>query len=111
MDKEKQSLMLIVHAGDAKSKAFEAISKAKTGQTDQAKQLLKEANEALTLAHTQHTDILQNSCDDLDTSISMLMAHAQDHLMSASVVLDLAKEICDLYSIVLENFPTLKDKK
>ncbi len=97
MDMEQVTMQLIVNSGDAKSKAIEAIDSAKSGDFGGADALLKEAGEALSKAHGYQTDIIQEEAGGNVPQMTILMAHAQDHLMNAITVLDLSREFVDLY--------------
>jgi PTS system cellobiose-specific IIA component len=97
MDIETLTMQLIVNSGDAKSKAMEAISKAKSGDIQEARNLLKKAGDPLAVAHQFQTDIIQEDADGKVGNVSVLMAHAQDHLMNAITVIDMACEFVDLY--------------
>jgi cellobiose PTS system EIIA component len=97
MDIETLTMQLIVNSGDAKSKAMEAISYAKKGDFDGAKKLLDEADEFLTKAHEFQTEIIQDDAEGKLKDISILLIHAQDHLMNAITIKDLATEFVDLY--------------
>lgn len=111
MEKENQIMMIIANAGDAKSKAFEAIGEAKSGNTDQMEKLFHEGDTALKLAHELHTDLLQSSLDDPNAAVTMLMVHAQDHLMNTFTMLDMAREICGLYGLIFERTPRGRDQE
>ena len=100
MENEDQAMQLIVHAGNAKSLAMEAIKEAKKGNHSAAEKKLDECEDALSAAHIQQTDILQYSLENIDSKANMLMVHAQDHLMNAITTNDLAREFCDLYRII-----------
>lgn len=89
---------LIIHSGNAKSSAMMAIQEAKQGNSDQAEQLMKEADAELINAHNVQTRLLQSEAEGTSVEVSLLMVHAQDHLMTAITFKDLAKEIIELYS-------------
>lgn len=88
---------LVVDGGNARSLAMEAIWAAKAGKLDEAEERLKECEEALTEAHNAQTDMIQAEIQDKGMPLKLLMVHAQDHLMDAIVVKDMAREIIDLY--------------
>ncbi|WP_326975070.1 PTS lactose/cellobiose transporter subunit IIA [Caproicibacter sp. BJN0012] len=94
---EQITMQLIVNSGDARSKAMEAIGIAKNGEISKARKYLEEAKEYLAKAHQFQTDMIQEEADGNVEKITMLMAHAQDHLMNAITVIDLAREFVDLY--------------
>lgn len=88
---------IILHGGNAKSSAMEAIIAAKQGDFTTAKDKLIEAGNALNEAHHIQTALIQGEIRGEKTDISLLMVHAQDHLMNAITIKDLAAEFVDLY--------------
>lgn len=88
---------LIMHGGDAKSSAMEAIHAAKTGDFDEAENKLADSEEALEKAHKFQTNLLTIEASGDAVELSLLMIHGQDHLMNAITVKDLANEIIDVY--------------
>lgn len=88
---------LIVNGGNARSKSMEAIKAAKKGDFEAAKEKIKEANDALNKAHNFQTSLIQSEAGGEGVQISLLMVHAQDHLMNAMTVRDLAKEMVTMY--------------
>jgi cellobiose PTS system EIIA component len=94
---EEIIMQLIVNGGDARSKAMIAISCAKSGDINRAKELIEEAEEALNKAHDYQTKLIQDEAAGNKVELSLLMVHAQDHLMNAMTIKDLAKEMVDMY--------------
>ena len=88
---------LISHSGDAKSLLMEAISAAKEGKFDDAQEKIFEASEKLNLAHKAQTSLIQSEAGGEKQEASLLLIHAQDHLMNALLLKDLATEFIDLY--------------
>ncbi|MFJ7726947.1 PTS lactose/cellobiose transporter subunit IIA [Neobacillus sp. NPDC097160] len=88
---------IILHGGNGRSAAMEAIQAAKQGDFIQAKEKLQEAAVALNEAHHVQTSLIQGEIRGEKTEISLLMVHAQDHLMNAMTVKDMASEIVELY--------------
>lgn len=70
---------------------------AKQGDFEEAGEKLKEAENALNEAHHIQTSLIQGEIRGEKTEISLLMVHAQDHLMNAMTVKDLAAEMVELY--------------
>lgn len=97
MNQVELAMQLIVHAGNAKSKVMEAMAFARKNEFAQAQERLQQCNDAMTEAHKYQTDILQNSLENPDEGVIMLMAHAQDHMMNAIIAYDFGVEICALY--------------
>ena len=90
-------MALIMHGGNAKSLGMEAIQAAKIGNTELAGQKLEEANNELEEAHNAQTGLLTQEASGEKIQVTLLMVHAQDHLMNAITFLDLTKEIVDVY--------------
>jgi PTS system cellobiose-specific IIA component len=88
---------LIMHGGDAKSNAMEAIHAAKSGDFDGAEEKVENAEESLERAHKSQTNLLTREASGDSVELSLLMVHGQDHLMNAITVKDLAIEVIDVY--------------
>lgn len=88
---------LIMHGGDAKSNAMEAIQAAKSGKFEDADEKINHAEESLERAHKSQTDLLTKEASGDSIELSLLMVHGQDHLMNAITVKDLATEVIDVY--------------
>jgi PTS system cellobiose-specific IIA component len=96
-------MSLIMHGGDAKSNAMEAIHAAKTGNFTISENKLKDANNALIKAHKSQTSLLTQEASGDSVELSLLMIHGQDHLMNAITFKDIAEEIVDLYKFTSHN--------
>ncbi|EOU1661348.1 TPA: PTS lactose/cellobiose transporter subunit IIA [Clostridium perfringens] len=88
---------LIIHSGEARSYAMEAIQLAKAGDVDGARSLIEKASIQLGKAHKSQTALIQDEASDNKIEISMLLIHAQNQLMTTMTLKDLANEIIDLY--------------
>ncbi|PGY13065.1 PTS system lichenan oligosaccharide-specific IIA component, Lac family [Bacillus sp. OV166] len=88
---------IILHGGNGRSAAMEAMQAAKKGDFEGARQKLMEADNAMNEAHHIQTSLIQGEIRGEKTEISLLMVHAQDHLMNAMTVKDLAVEMVELY--------------
>lgn len=88
---------LIMHGGDAKSSAMEAIYAAKEGNFDEADKKLDDANKALGEAHKSQTSLLTQEASGDAVDLTLLLVHGQDHLMNAITFKDLAVEVIDIY--------------
>ena len=97
---------IILHGGNGKSSAMEAIAAAKIGNFEEAREKMAEANSALNEAHKIQTSLIQGEVRGEKTEVSLLMVHAQDHLMNAITLKDLASEFVDMY----ETFKTEASK-
>lgn len=90
-------MQLIMHGGDAKGKAIEAIEAAKAGEFESATIKLRESEQALVEAHHSQTGLLTQEASGESVEVSLLLIHGQDHLMTAIAFKDLAKEIIEVY--------------
>ncbi|MGD6845585.1 PTS lactose/cellobiose transporter subunit IIA [Bacillus infantis] len=97
---EETIFQIILHGGNGKSSAMEAIAAAKSGDIAGARKKIEEAANELNSAHLIQTSLIQREVRGESTEISLLMVHAQDHLMNAITIKDMAGEFVDLYEHV-----------
>lgn len=96
MDKtnnEKLAFELILHAGNAKSKAMEAIYASREKDFIKAQKNLEEAEKELNEAHKSQTAMLVGEANGEKLEMNILLVHALDHLSMATVTLELAEEL------------------
>ncbi|WP_459501858.1 PTS lactose/cellobiose transporter subunit IIA [Bacillus sp. C1] len=98
---ETKAFHLILHGGNARSCAMEAIDYAKRGKFEEAEAKLQSALQELHEAHRLQTDLIQREAAGEKTEVKLLMVHAQDHLMNAITVKELASEFVELYKKML----------
>lgn len=99
-EKNLEAIMgLIMHGGDGKSNAMEAIQAAKDGNFALADEKILEAEKSLLEAHHAQTDMLAQESNGNPVEVTLLMIHGQDHLMTGIAFKDLAKEIIELYRL------------
>ncbi|RFU69912.1 PTS lactose/cellobiose transporter subunit IIA [Bacillus sp. V59.32b] len=104
MDNQEQIVFqIILHGGNGKSSAMEAIAAAKQGNFAVAREKLKESADALNEAHRIQTSLIQREVKGERNEVSLLMIHAQDHLMNAITMKDLATEFVDLYESIKQS--------
>lgn len=94
---------LIVHGGNARSLAMKALKKVRKLEFFEAEKLLKESSQELSQAHQVQTGLIQSEARGEKTELSLLMIHAQDHLMNAMTVRDLAEEMIQITKKYHEN--------
>jgi PTS system cellobiose-specific IIA component len=94
---EEIAMMIISNSGAARSQSFEALNEAKKGNFDEADKLLKSADNYLHTAHESHRELLKMDAMGEVENMGVLLAHAQDHLMSSTLAKELIKEIICLY--------------
>lgn len=91
------SFNIILHAGNARSDAMEAIGLAKEYKFAEAREKIVEADKEFTQAHHGQTKLLQDEANGKKSEITIILIHAQDHLMTAMTVKELANEMIDMY--------------
>lgn len=96
MDMEEAVMELIVNSGNARSLAMEAVQSARGGDLAKADSLLKEADQTILGAHEMQTELIRSEINGEGVTVSLLMVHAQDHLMNAMTVIDLSKEMIEI---------------
>jgi PTS system cellobiose-specific IIA component len=94
---EEIIMNLIVHSGEVRSYSMEAIQCAKQGNIAEAKELIEKAEAELSKAHNVQTSLIQKEASGDKTEVSLLMVHAQDHLMTSMTLKTLAVEIIDIH--------------
>jgi cellobiose PTS system EIIA component len=99
MDDTKYQLafQIILHAGNSKSKSMMAMQKARSGNLDEAANLVAQANNDLTEAHLIQTALSQAEICGSPVDMNIIMVHAQDHLGMAIVMSEVANEILHIY--------------
>lgn len=88
---------IVVDSGSCRSYAMEAIYFAKDNEFDKAAEALKNAEKEILKAHHAQTDLIQKEAGGAKTDLSLILVHSQDHLMTAMLAKDMAKEFVDLY--------------
>ena len=94
---EEIILNIIMHSGEARSYSMEALAIAKTGDFDKAKELIIRADEELGYAHNSQTSLIQGEAASGKIEISLLLVHAEDHLMTTMTFKDLAVELIEVH--------------
>lgn len=101
MEKMEEIVMnLIMNSGDARSYAMEAIYAAKENNFTKSEELMNESKKQLDKAHNSQTELIQGEINGSKVEISLLLIHAQDHLMTTITLNTLASEIIDLHKKV-----------
>ena len=97
---EDIAFSIIASAGDGRAKVAEALKCARQGNFGQAEECLKEADEHPLKAHQLQTDELRKKEADgsLKDPFNVLIAHAQDYVMTGMAMKEMANEIVNLYT-------------
>ena len=102
MDLEMIIMNIINYSGEARSLSMEAIQYGKNRDFEKARENLDNANENISKAHKSQTKLIQSEARGDKHEFSLLLVHAQDHLMNAITIRDMAREFVDLYEVVLK---------
>ncbi len=86
---------IILHAGNARAEAYDALAAAKAGDFAKAAGHLKRAEEEIGVAHRAQADTIQREAAGEKQDISLLVVHAQDHLMTAIAEKNLISHMID----------------
>lgn len=97
MNIESTIFEIILHGGNARALAYDALKAAEEGEFQQAQEYLKEAEESVGLAHNIQTELIQKEARGEAIPFSLLIVHAQDHLMTAVAEKDLITGMIKLY--------------
>lgn len=87
------AMQVITYSGLAKSCYLEAIQAYRKKDSDMYQTLLDQGDSHFTEAHDAHLKILQDEMNLGEPQITMLLAHAEDQLMSAETIKTLIQEI------------------
>lgn len=100
MDESKYDLafQIISEAGDARSKALNAISVIQEGRIEEGTEMIREAKKSLVNAHHIQTKLIQQEIGGESVDTNIIMVHSQDHFAMATTTIDLAEIIAKLYS-------------
>lgn len=97
------SMKMIMHAGNAKSEAMEALNAAKNGDFKRAEEQLSLADDELIKAHNEQTTLLTDEASGEAITETFFAVHSQNHLMTSTVYNDLVKSIVDVYRMIYHN--------
>ncbi len=98
---ESTVMELLIYAGQARSDAMEAISASRNKLWDEADQLMASSELACREAHKIQTTLIGQDEGCGKVTVNLILVHAQDHLMTAMLCQDLAKEIIALRKEIL----------
>lgn len=95
---QELSFEIITSAGEAKSFAYEALAAAKAKDRALYEAKMNEAEGAITEAHHHQFDLLSAEANQtMELTFSILLVHAQDHLMTTMTSIELIRELSEIY--------------
>lgn len=102
MNDENVIFEIILNSGDARTFALKGLEVTRENKMEEALKYLDEAGKKLNEAHKKQTLLIQDEINGNISQLSLLMVHAQDHLMNSMTIRDLAREIIMLRKSDLE---------
>lgn len=93
MNQEEQAFKLILHGGNARGEAYEAIDLAEEFKFEEAEEKIKAAEAEMKEGHQYQTEAVRASDEGINATF--LMIHAQDHLMTALAEMNMAKRFIE----------------
>lgn len=94
------AMQIILHAGNARNLAKDALAAAKKGGIEAAQELMGKADAEILEAHKAQTTTVQEAMAGKECPYSVLFSHAQDTLMTIMSELNLSRELVDVLAIV-----------
>ncbi|AHG18873.1 molecular chaperone TorD [Chania multitudinisentens RB-25] len=97
MSLELDIMEIITNAGESKSEAMMALHHAKRGEWDLCDDALTRSRDAASRAHAVQTKLIGIDEGEGKIPVTLVMVHAQDHLMTAMLANELIKEMIEVY--------------
>ncbi|CAG9297654.1 PTS lactose/cellobiose transporter subunit IIA [Celerinatantimonas diazotrophica] len=97
MDLEQVVMGIIVNAGQARSLYYEGLNCAKSGDFTKAEECVKQAQSFISEAHKVQTQLISDDQGEGKVPMTLIMVHAQDHIMTAMLAGELIAELIALY--------------
>lgn len=94
---EEVVMGLIINSVQARSLAYGALKKAKEGDFEQAKALMDQSRLSLNEAHLVQTKLIEDDMGEGKMKVSLILVHAQDHLMTSMLARELITELIELH--------------
>ena len=81
-DLERIVFSIVSYSGEAKGYAYEALRLSEDGDFDGAHDMMDKCNQSVLKAHEVQTEMIRRELGGDKFTVSMIMVHAQDHLMT-----------------------------
>ena len=94
---EEVVMGLIINSGQARSLAYAALKQAKQGDFNAAKTMMEQSRMALNEAHLVQTKLIEGDQGEGKMKVSLVLVHAQDHLMTSMLARELVAELIELH--------------
>lgn len=93
---EEVVMGLIINSGQARSLAYAALKQAKQGDLLQ-QSMMDQSRMALNEAHLVQTKLIEGDAGEGKMKVSLVLVHAQDHLMTSMLARELITELIELH--------------
>jgi PTS system cellobiose-specific IIA component len=93
----EKAMDIIMHAGDARLACKNSLDCLMSGNLEEAKAHMKEADAEIAQAHHVQTDCIQGAIAGEEFEYNVLFAHAQDTLMTIYSEIMIAKQLTSMY--------------
>ncbi|MGF1697856.1 PTS lactose/cellobiose transporter subunit IIA [Vibrio lamellibrachiae] len=97
MDQELVVMEIICNAGEARSLCYQALRQSREKDFDGAEQTLSQAKACLNKAHLTQTQLIEEDQGEGKVSMTLVLVHAQDHLMTTILAQEMATEMVALH--------------
>lgn len=97
VETQQFSFQLILHSGNARSTAYEALASYKAQDKVNGALKLEEAKKELIEAQKLHAELLRKMANEEDLDLDLLLIHAEDHISSSAVAVEMTSEMIELY--------------
>ena len=97
---EEVIFTIILHAGNARAEAYDALRAAQAGDFDKAAAHLRQAEEEVRSAHRAQADMIQQEAQGNKVDVTLLTVHAQDHLMTAMSEKNLIENMVEMHKTI-----------
>lgn len=91
------AMQIIVRAGEARTRANEALDALSEKDFETAKAKMEEAHREITLAHQSQTEVIQREAAGEKIDGGVLFSHAQDTLMTVMSEVNLSDRLVQLF--------------
>jgi PTS system cellobiose-specific IIA component len=90
-------ILTLLSSGQARSLAYAALKQAKQGDFASARAMMDQSRLALNEAHLVQTKLIEGDQGEGKMKVSLVLVHAQDHLMTSMLARELVTELIDLH--------------
>lgn len=91
---------MIAYAGEATDYYMQALNARQESDNSKIDEFIKKGDESLHFAHKTQMDLIAKEANNEDLPYSLVMVHAQDHLMNTIIIKNLVKELLNVYEYV-----------